>query len=239
MENKKILVVEDDPIIRLDITQHLLSKSYEIVGSFGKESQVLTYFLTMDSCPDLAVFDINLAGNYEGISLADIARKKFNIPVIFLTSYTDRDTMSKAFSVNPSSYLVKPFDADDLFTNIELALFKNKSLSIASNRNTEEPFYIKTDQKLIRLELGNISIVQSMENYSIIIVDNEKHVVNQSLKALTEKLSILGFMRIHKSYLINLNKIDYIYEDMAHIAEHSIPIGRQYKNELLASLKVL
>jgi AmiR/NasT family two-component response regulator len=73
--------------------------------------------------PDIVLLDINLGSNIDGIDIAEIINKRYQIPFIYLTSYADRSTVDRAKHTRPMGYIVKPFDERDLFTTLEIALF--------------------------------------------------------------------------------------------------------------------
>ena len=122
MSIPKILIVEDDSVI-LDIEKwRLLKMGYEVCGSAGTGADALDCVEQMR--PDIVLMDIALKGGIDGIETAGQIKKKFNIPVIFVSSNTDDETISRARSVPPDGFIKKPFDDDDLRIAIELGLKK-------------------------------------------------------------------------------------------------------------------
>jgi len=121
MNQIRVLIVEDEPIIAADIEKCLQDLDYFVCGkamTFNRAKILLetTY-------PDIAIIDINLEGKREGIELAAIIREKNNIPFIFLTSYSDAATLKAAKITMPNGYVVKPFDEQDLYATLEIALY--------------------------------------------------------------------------------------------------------------------
>ena len=123
MEKANILVVEDEGIVAKDIQNQLQSLGYSVPGftSIGKEAVQKAGELL----PDLVLMDIKLKGSIDGINAARQIRDYFDIPVIFLTAYTDEDTLNRAKTTESYGYLVKPFVKKELYCSIEVAIYKH------------------------------------------------------------------------------------------------------------------
>ncbi len=122
MTAPKVLVVEDDNVI-LSIEKWRLSKlGYEICGSAGTGAEALECVAQMQ--PDIVLMDITLKGAMDGIETAGQIKKNFNIPVIFVSSHTEGEIISRAKAVNPDGFIKKPFDDESLRIAIELGLKK-------------------------------------------------------------------------------------------------------------------
>ena len=122
MAKPKVLIVEDDNVI-LSIERWRLSNlGYEICGSAGTGAEAIECVAKMQ--PDIVLMDITLKGAMDGIEAAGQIKKNFNIPVIFVSSHTDGEILSRAKAVNPDGFIKKPFSDDDLRVAIELGLKK-------------------------------------------------------------------------------------------------------------------
>lgn len=124
-EAKKILIVEDEFVIALDLASSLERAGYIICGHITKGEEVLTAIV--NSKPDLILMDVKLDGDIDGVDTAQIVRDNFDIPVIFLTSYSNKKIIDRAKKVNPFGYIIKPFEDKELLTNIEIAFFKHET----------------------------------------------------------------------------------------------------------------
>ena len=125
MRKPTILVVEDESIVARDIRQQLGELGYDPIADTPMAEEALV--LAEQLRPDLILMDIQLAGKMNGIEAAEIIRKRFGTPVIFLTAYASESTLSRAKLVEPSGYLIKPFDERSLHTVIEMALYKHQA----------------------------------------------------------------------------------------------------------------
>jgi diguanylate cyclase (GGDEF)-like protein/PAS domain S-box-containing protein len=120
----QILVVEDENIVALDIQNQLKRLGYAVqaIATSGEEA----IHKAADASPDLILMDIKLKGALDGVEAAEQIRARFDIPVVFLTAYSDEATLQRAKVTKPFGYLLKPFQARELHTTIEMALYKHK-----------------------------------------------------------------------------------------------------------------
>ncbi|MDH5466822.1 MAG: PAS domain S-box protein [Candidatus Aminicenantes bacterium] len=121
---KQVLIAEDERIVAEDIKMKLEHVGYNVAGiaSSGEESVQKAEKLH----PDLALMDIVLEGKMDGIEAAGIIQSRLNIPVVYLTAYSDKKTLSRAKVTEPFGFIIKPFETKDLFTTIEMALYRHK-----------------------------------------------------------------------------------------------------------------
>ncbi|HBF13133.1 MAG TPA: hypothetical protein DDW49_07075 [Deltaproteobacteria bacterium] len=144
-EKPKILVVEDEGIVAMDLSQNLVKLAYNVVGVCSTAEDALSKVAELK--PDLVLLDIKLKGVMDGINAARIIRAEFNIPVVFLTSYSDQTTMDRAKETEPFGYILKPYDQRELFATIEIALYKNRGEKRLKedNQNLERLSKVKTE----------------------------------------------------------------------------------------------
>jgi PAS domain S-box-containing protein len=124
MAKAKILIVEDENIVVLDLQMRLNSLGYAVaaVAATGQEA----IKKAGETRPDLALMDINLKGEMDGISAAEQLRARYDLPVIYVTAFADEQTLERAKITEPYGYLLKPFEERELHTTIEMALYKHK-----------------------------------------------------------------------------------------------------------------
>ena len=125
MEEIKVLIVEDEVIVAKDIGDTLLSLGYAIAGTAASAEEAIE--LSESTEPDIVLMDIMLEGELDGTEAAEIIRSRFNIPVIFLTAYSNEETLQRAKATNPYGYMLKPYQETDLYTTIEIALHKHRT----------------------------------------------------------------------------------------------------------------
>ena len=124
MTMARIMIVEDETIVAADVRFSLEKAGYEICAmAVSGESAIEK---AQVSQPDLILMDISLQGEVDGIEAAKTIHAKLNIPIIFLSAYADQDILSRAKVSEPFGYLLKPFHPRELYTSIEMALYKAK-----------------------------------------------------------------------------------------------------------------
>lgn len=124
MKGKRILLVEDELLIARHIEQMLKNLGYQVEGVVESGEQALR--AAEEKSPDLVLMDIRLKGQLDGIQAATRIWKLYSIPIVYLTAFTDEDTLIKATLAEPFGYLIKPFDEKELLVAIELALYKHQ-----------------------------------------------------------------------------------------------------------------
>lgn len=234
MSQKKLLIVEDEPLIADDIALTLERNGYSVSEIVDNALDAIDH---MENNPlDLVLLDVNIEGSRDGIWLAEHINKHLHIPFVFLTSYYDDKTLARAQKTNPGGYIVKPFDEGDLVANVHLALLKGIQQPI--NEETEK-FFVRDKGNLKAIYTSDILYAESDDNYTAIYLLDKKYVVPHTLKSVEEKLMGNGFIRSHKSYLVNFQKVTNISEGYLFIEKVKLPIGRTYRENLLKNLPIL
>ncbi len=146
----KVLVVEDEFVTGLEIRARLEDLGYEVLGVVDTGEEAIKKAESL--LPDIMIMDITLRGKMSGIESADIIRKKFTIPVIFLTAHSDDNTVEKAIQSEPFGYLIKPIDERALHTTIQMALYK-----------------YAMDKELIKSEKRYRAIAEQVDNAIIVL----------------------------------------------------------------------
>lgn len=125
MSGSKILIVEDEAVVSLDITRRLEKMGYEIMGRLASGEEALE--LIQQDRPDLVLMDINLQGEIDGIETANKLYQDHNIPVIYLTAYAGESTLERAKESKPYGYILKPFKERELHATIEIAISRHQT----------------------------------------------------------------------------------------------------------------
>ncbi|MDD1723853.1 MAG: response regulator [Methanospirillum sp.] len=123
-EKKRVLIVEDEMVISMELAATLQRLGYETSGQVITGSDALSH--AEQFRPDLVLMDIRLQGEMDGIEAADRIKAAYDIPVVFLTAHSDETTLQRAIAVQPSGYLIKPFRDRELYSTIELSLHKQE-----------------------------------------------------------------------------------------------------------------
>lgn len=120
MRNRRILIVEDEQVVAMDVEVQLAELGYEVTGIATTGPEALQ--LVETSHPDLVLMDIQLHGKMDGLSVAGQIRERWDVPVIFVTAYTSSDLVARAKEAGPYGYLTKPFSSGELNASIAIAL---------------------------------------------------------------------------------------------------------------------
>lgn len=227
--NIRCIIVDDEPLA-LEILEAYTQKIPELehVGSFSNGIEALQ-FLKQNSV-DLILLDIEMP-ELTGIQLMKVLD---NPPkVIFTTAYDQYAITS--YELEAVDYLLKPIE----FARFLAAIEKTRKILTANptqnhqNSTTEESFFfIKTEHRIQRIEKANIQYIEGMKNYLRIVTEKEKYMTLQSFKQLQNHLPAPHFLRVHKSYIVAINKIDCIERNRIRIGDTRIPIGETYKQEV-------
>ncbi len=220
----RILIVEDDLIIASDIEMILTEAGYNVVGIATNYDDALSTIAS--NKPDLILLDINLESDADGVIVAEDINRKFHIPFIFLTSNTDPLTINRVKRTNPAGFIVKPFNEKDILTNIEIVAFNRKKE--VEEKPIVEDLFIKENGSLIKIKTDSLMFAKADENYTKIYIDGNEYLISTTLKKLAEILNTIPFIRIHRSYIVNINYIDRIHNGYVFIGKHHLPIGRRY-----------
>jgi CheY-like chemotaxis protein len=125
MSKGRIMVVEDEYILAQGVITQLESLGYEITSHRTSGEQAVE--AVEKELPDLVLMDIVMPGLYDGIEAAEKIRRKISIPIVFLTAYSDDETLERAKAAEPFGYLLKPFTERELYIGVEMALHKDKA----------------------------------------------------------------------------------------------------------------
>lgn len=248
MTKPKILISEDEVIIAEDIAACLQDLGYQTCAIDTGED---TLEKIRDTKPDLVLLDINLRGKIDGIEIGSRLREEFNIPFIYLTAYADKATVDRAKKTEPDGFIVKPFDEKSLRSTIEIALYKHGHTNkLNGNEKAPAPkatepevaldyIFVKVKHRIIKVMYNDILWVEAYDNYSFIVTADQKYLVSSTLKDMEQKLPSQNFVRVHRSYIANLDKIEAMEENSVVFSKSDIPIGKSYKKLLMARFNIL
>ncbi len=244
----RILIVEDNVIIADDMQSMLEEIGYEIVDNVIVYEQAERVLKAEQV--DLVLIDIILASDKTGIDLGRHIRENYDIPFIFVTSNSDKATVENAKTVKPNGYLVKPFEQQDLYTSIEIALsnFTYGTAKSSSEENMgdedvpmsnsvlKDSIFVKKQHLYYRIQFGDIQFIKADNVYLEVNTVDKKFLVRSPLKDYLEKLPKKKFYRAHKSYIVNVDHIDAINSKDVMINNNLIPISKDFKEFIISAM---
>jgi PAS domain S-box-containing protein len=154
MQEKSILIVEDEGVVALSIQAALTKMGYKVVGIAITGNEAIA--LATEHKPDVILMDIHIKGDIDGIQTTEKINQIMDIPVIFLTAYADDETVKRAIKTQSHSYLVKPYNPRELYSNIEFAIYKRRMKNrLGSNRENLELFLTKAAIAGVIIDMQN------------------------------------------------------------------------------------
>lgn len=239
MSQLKIGVVEDEILIADAICDTLVSLGYLVSGPVISYTDAVE--MIEEDRPDMLLLDIQLAGRADGIDLAAYVQNHYNVPYIFLTANSDKATVSRATSVQPYAYLVKPFTANELFAAIEIAMAnynaRHESTTDSSRSSNNSFIFIKHNNTYHKLLFENILYVQSVENYVVIVCVDVKYIMRTTFQQFLTQFKPQQLYRLHRSYAINPAHLEVIDTNEVVVKGNKIPMHRAERKNLMAHIK--
>jgi len=185
---------------------------------------------------DLVFLDIEMP-EMSGIELLKNLEK--HPLIIFITA--NKEYALQAFELNVADYILKPVNLSRFMAAVSRAkeLFDNRNQKLELNENDKDYIFVRSNSQLVKIKINDILYVQALGDYVNIFTSTSRNTVHITLKGLEEKLPAKKFYRLHRSYLIAIDQIDKVEEGTAYIGKHPIPIGEQFKKELLKKLNLI
>jgi two-component system LytT family response regulator len=230
----KCLLIDDEPLA-IKVLQNYFTNftDFEVIGTFNNSLEALDF---INSTPVDAVFlDINMPmmTGFELISLIENKTK-----VIITTAF--REFAAESYDLDVLDYLVKPIPLPRFIKCINKITteYNLKNNIKTETAKVDSHIFIKVDKKMVKINIEEILFVEGMKEYIKIVTPDKTYITHKSLTSQSEELPNDKFMRIHKSYVIALNKVKSIEGNRIQILSYTIPIGRNYskevKNKILA-----
>ncbi|MDE0771050.1 MAG: LytTR family DNA-binding domain-containing protein [Salibacteraceae bacterium] len=225
------VIVDDEKLSRTIVEKFVQdTSSLNLVGSYSKGSEL--HKALNSKQVDLIFLDINMP-EINGI---DLVKTTENIPqVIFITSHTDYAI--EAFEHDVTDYLVKPIKFQRFLKSVDRAEKIHNAFRIEeTDKNT---IYVKSDSRLIKIDLTKLTYIEALGDYVRIHSKHGKYTVLSTMKAMDLKLPDDQFMRVHKSYIVRIDKIQKVIKSEVHLEGYTVPVSRSYKDALKERLPLL
>ncbi|MCB0685706.1 MAG: response regulator [Saprospiraceae bacterium] len=242
IESLKILVVEDEMIIGAEISMYLEQIGHEVIGLLPRAEDVIPFIES--NKPQLVLLDIRLKGTLDGIDIAGKIKSLYDdIPIIFLTANSDDFHFNRASATRPEAFISKPFTKKNLHRAVALVASKlsEHEINPTSGEVTllDDRVFIYDKGKRDRVFTKDIFYLEADRNYSKIYTDKKEFILSINLKSIEEKLPPEIFIRVHRSYIINIHAIESILDSQLLVKGKSIPLAKGMRAALLEKLRVL
>lgn len=232
----KCIIVDDEPMAREILQTHLQKISFVSIVASCKNAME-AYTVLNSQTIDLVFLDINMP-EVSGLSLAKSINK--NCKIIFTTAY--REYAVDGFNLEAVDYLLKPIS----FERLLQAINKLKTHVIKKSRNVsyEMPeknafIFVRSDRKMVKIDFNEIDYIESLSDYIKIHLSDKIVITRETISNIEAKLPVANFMRIHRSFIVSIDKINSFTTEFIEIKDKAISISRTYKTSVLNKLENL
>ncbi|MBK8498882.1 MAG: response regulator transcription factor [Flavobacteriales bacterium] len=239
MSQVRVLIVEDDALIAADLAALLRDLGYQVVAICPDASMAMPALLAHR--PDLVLLDIHLGQGDDGIQVAARINATAATPFLFVTGHTDRGTLERVKAVRPAGFIIKPFDEDDLRTQIEIALARHAAQVESGSQPTEaqrqdfrigNALFVRDKGRLVKVPVEEIHYAEAANNYVLLHTSDRRYVLNSSLGAVAERIGSPHFVRVHRSYLVDIRRVSGLREKEILLGDLVLPLGRTHRAEV-------
>lgn len=240
----KILIVEDELVIGANVSLQLKELGYEVIGLVSRGEEALEHIT--NNPPDILLLDINLKGNLDGIETAKKMQESQNIPVIYLTANSDDANFNRAKKTHPYGFISKPYKKLDLQRTIELTLSQiasngetNNTLQNLDSLILSDSIFVRHLNSMVKVDINDILYIEAERNYCRIYSKSKEYLLVMTLKDMNKKLPSKHFLRVHRSFIVNIAQINEVATSHIVIGKKAIPISKSLKDELLNRLQTI
>ncbi|MBF4487475.1 LytTR family DNA-binding domain-containing protein [Flavobacterium sp. CSZ] len=224
----KCVLIDDEPLA-IKVLQNYFTNftDFEVIGTFNNSLEALDFINS--TTVDTVFLDINMPmmTGFELISLIENKTK-----VIITTAF--REFAAESYDLDVLDYLVKPIPLPRFIKCINKITteYNLKNNIKVETTKGDSHIFIKVDKKMMKINIEEILFVEGMKEYIKVVTPDKTYITHKSLTSLSEELPADRFLRIHKSYVIALNKVKSIEGNRIQIQSYTIPIGRNYSKEV-------
>ena len=227
----RCVIVDDEPLA-ITIMEGFLKKipHVDVIGKFNSALPVYEFLKSNDV--DLLFLDIEMP-NLTGI---DFVKSLSKPPAVVFTT-ANKNYAIEGFDLNIDDYILKPITFERLFKAVN-RVYENRSPENISDSKKVEPeyIYLKENKKMVKVYLQNILFCESLKDYVKVVTTNKTVITKQQLGYFETNLTQSNFLRIHRSFIVALDKIDAYSASSIEIGEKELPIGRKFKEDVLEIL---
>lgn len=245
MQGMKIIIVEDEVIIAESLKLMLEKLDYTVVSVFCSGIDFLNNFSAGDA--DVILMDIHLANNTNGIETCKALAKFSDVPIIYITDSREEKLRRTAiFETNAIHYLNKPFSITDVYTALDLAVKYIEKERVAALQKQGDPYllgdavFIKDGTSFKMIKLSDIIYLEADGSYCHVQCRDKKYFLSENMGFFADKLFFAkDLIRVHRSYIINVNYIEQIKESRIFLMGEEIPIGKTYRDALFEKFRFI
>jgi DNA-binding LytR/AlgR family response regulator len=231
----KCIVVDDSKLASRSLAELVSQVDFlELKKEFNDPVEAFAYL--KNEKVDLVFLDVEMPG----MNGLEIAKNLKDPPLIILVT-SKKEYAAEAFDLDVADYIIKPITLPRFMNAVYKAkeLYEGHHHAFESGEEHKDYIFVRSHAQLVKIRLNEITYVEAMGDYIIIHYGSSENTVHSTLKKFEERLPHNKFYRAHRSYLLAIDHIDKIIENTAYIGTTEIPIGEQYKRELLKKLNLV
>jgi two-component system LytT family response regulator len=244
------VIIDDNEINRFTLERAVQRHDQlTLAASFPDAVEALSY-LRSGGQVDLLLLDIEMP-HISGLELVKLLPNPK--PAVILVT-THASFAVDAFELRVVDYLVKPVSYARFCQAIAHVTEQHQAVAlplpappvvtpnpIASNdiSATGTDLFVKTNGKLLRINFESVLFIEALSTYVVLVTDKQKHVVGGTLKSIEDRLPFRHFVRVHRSYIVNLHRVESLEDNMLKLGQHEVPVSRPYQEELTLRLRAL
>ena len=242
----QLLLVEDEAVLALDLRATLRAEGYDVVGIASTGPQALALFEQHPAIGGV-LCDIQLQGPWDGIETARQLLARRPVPLLYLTALADQPTLDRALLTQPAAYLPKPVSTASLRAALALALHTvARPVPVAApaapgpdalTRDTilqlDDHVFIKEGPDFVRIPLADILLLEADNTYTTLRTPTRRHALRLTLGAVLERLQVPQLVRVHRSFALNIQRVERFSDADVTVAGQAVPLGRQYREAFL------
>lgn len=236
MKKLSCIIIDDEPLARKGLVEYIQDVDFlELAGEYEHPLKAME-IITQQKI-DLIFLDIQMPKMTGLEFLKNLANAPY---VIFITAYPQHAVTG--FELNAVDYLLKPFSFERFWKavmKVNTLAGNSKQTESRASQLAEDHIFIKSDNKLIKIFYDDILFVEALQNYVAVHTNAKKYITYLTIKTVEENLPEQMFLKIHKSYIVSLSKIDSIEGNEIKVGQHSLPISRTSKDEIMEKMGLL
>jgi len=238
MIKDRILIVEDEDWMAEELNEVLVNHGFEVIATADSYEKAL--LILREKQPDLVLLDIRLNGVGTGLDIAREINDHWQIPFVFLSSHIDPKSMREILEELPHSILSKPCKPADLVAAVHLALNKDKvQIDSGPNEKSSDSFFVKSEHSYQKIEVDKLLFIKGEGSYIKLQLENERLVLRATIKDFEFLEDHNDFLRVHRSYIVNLGKIDAIHSKYIDIQTFEVPMSKPGREEILKRINTV
>jgi DNA-binding LytR/AlgR family response regulator len=226
LEHLNILIVEDEVLIAEDLKDILKTFGLKKIEMVHDKASALEN-LRLNK-PDIAILDIRMEKELDGLEIGEFIQNNYKLPFIFITAHSDIEMIKKIIKTKPVGYITKPFKKSDLFANINLAI---------EQLTTNNTLFIKDGYSTHVININEIVYIESEGNYINIFTSSKKYLSRQNMESILLDIDSNDFLKIHRSFVVNLNKVKKYSSKEVIINEITLPISKTFYDVFIENMK--